>query len=160
MAATDASTTAAVTISATIISRTMATNGSSSTMRYAMFSWDAAVAVAWSEIGRIVPNHLTRKSFSRYVGYLTDTALFAGYNEHERLPWRRSSARQPFSSLRSLAPPVGQGTRLWHWNTPARADATVCSRRSRLQIILFFGPPLEGTIARIGIAFARGGRTG
>src|SRR5580700_2857154 len=96
------------------------------------------MAVAWSEIGPIVPNHLTQKSFSRYVGYPTDAALITAYNRHERLPWRRLSARRPFSSLRSLAPPVGQGTRLWHRNTPARADGTVCSRRSRLQIILFW----------------------
>jgi hypothetical protein len=91
-----------------------------------MFSWDAAVAVAWSEIGRIVPNHLTRKSFSRYVGYLTDTALFAGYNEHERLPWRRLSARQHFSSLRSFGPTGRAG------NTAMALEHSGQGRRNRL----------------------------
>jgi hypothetical protein len=80
-----------------------------------MFSWDAAVAVAWSEIGRIVPNHLTRKSFSRYVGYLTDTAyLLAIMNISDCRggAYRRASIFHPCGHLAHRS---GR-TRLWHWN--------------------------------------------
>jgi hypothetical protein len=60
------------------------------------------------------------------IDYLTDTTLIVAYNGDERLPWRRLSARQPFSSLRSFGPTGRAG------NTAMASERSGQGRRNRL----------------------------